>query len=152
MSDLWPIPPPALKTPRSVSSRWAHSAQPEFASFGHFSSLQPPHPPPFAPPTRNGLPHARRFPAPALPQAHRRCTGDSPRSRSPLTAAAQATRSVTIAGHLGRPWTWERRWKAPEPSSPLHLRVSSNSGQFTLDSNFDLLALPRDRSLNRSQI
>ena len=40
--------------------------------------------------------------SPALPQAHSRCTADPPVSRPPLTAAATATLSGTIPGHLGR--------------------------------------------------
>ena len=45
LGDVWwsqTIPPPAVKTPRSVSSRWTLCAQPGFASFGRFSPAAAP--------------------------------------------------------------------------------------------------------------
>ena len=72
------VPLPAVKTPSSVSSRWKLCTQPIFDIFGRFCPLQPPYPPPLAPPTCHGLALARRSVAAALSEAHSRCTADPP--------------------------------------------------------------------------
>ena len=123
----------ALKTSKSISS-------PDSPVSGVFGPLQPPHPFPLASPTCHGMPLARRPPTAALSQAHSRCAADPPVSRPPLTAAATASLSDTVPGHLGRPLIRERRWKVPELSSSLHVSREENSGQFRLYSKLNLAA------------
>ena len=64
--------------------------------------LEPTHPAALAPATCGGRPIASP-PTAALPKAHSRCTADYSVSRPPLTAAATATLSGTVPGHVGRP-------------------------------------------------